>query len=41
MVTMDDLRNLEKAFNLLDKEKTGQIVYDANRITDCKDVILM
>ncbi len=36
-VTMNDLKNLKKAFLYLDKENKGYINYDANKISDCRD----
>jgi Ca2+-binding EF-hand superfamily protein len=35
-ITLEDLINLRKAFNLLDKEKTGLISYDIKKILESK-----
>jgi Ca2+-binding EF-hand superfamily protein len=35
---MDDLRNLKKAFELLDKDKSGVIRYDIKKIPESKFV---
>lgn len=33
-LSMDDLINLRKAFNSLDKDGTGRILYDVRKISD-------
>ena len=37
-LTLDDLRNLKKAYLHLDKEKKGYIIYDVNKISDSKNL---
>jgi hypothetical protein len=34
-LTMTDLRNLRKAFDLLDTDKKGYIIYDINKLPEC------
>lgn len=35
---MSDIRQLSRAFELMDKDKSGKIKYDLNKITDCNTV---
>ena len=38
-VHLNDIKNLKKAFKLLDKDNDGLILYDIDKIEDCSFLI--